>query len=186
VKPGQGQSQFVNPLRVQIGNVLGVGYTYVGDALNGRLALQIMALLVILKVVATTSSYASGNAGGIFGPSLFIGAMAGGTVGSLAHAALPQYTAQSRRICVGWDGHCLCWNCSGAVDVGHHDFRDDARLQHYRPADDFQPCQLLHIVSLPEAANLRSTCASGRNSLAEPGGSEDSAGTARQRCHALP
>ena len=73
--------------------VLGVGYTYVGDALNGRMAFQIMALLVILKVLATTSSYASGNAGGIFGPSLFIGAMTGGAIGSLAHAALPQYTA---------------------------------------------------------------------------------------------
>jgi chloride channel protein, CIC family len=73
--------------------VLGVGYTYVGDALNGRMALKFMALLVILKVIATTSSYASGNAGGIFGPSLFIGAMVGGTVGSLAHLVLPQYTA---------------------------------------------------------------------------------------------
>jgi len=73
--------------------VLGVGYTYVGDALNGRMAFQLMALLVVLKVLATTSSYASGNAGGIFGPSLFIGAMTGGAVGSLAHAALPQSTA---------------------------------------------------------------------------------------------
>src|SRR5262245_30385301 len=73
--------------------VLGVGYTYVGNALNGRMAFQIMALLVVLKVLATSSSYASGNAGGIFGPSLFIGAMTGGTIGSLAHAALPQSTA---------------------------------------------------------------------------------------------
>ena len=72
--------------------VLGVGHLYVGDGLNGRMAFQIMALLVILKVLATTSSYASGNAGGIFGPSLFIGAMTGGAVGSLAHAALPLYT----------------------------------------------------------------------------------------------
>src|SRR5215468_618394 len=73
--------------------VLGVGYTYVGDALNGRMAFQLMALLIVLKVLATTTSYASGNAGGIFGPSLFIGAMTGGAVGSLAHAALPQSTA---------------------------------------------------------------------------------------------
>src|SRR5207237_10301896 len=75
-----------------IPEVLGVGYTYVGDALNGRMALKFMALLVILKVIATTSSYASGNAGGIFGPSLFIGAMVGGSVGSVAHLVLPQYT----------------------------------------------------------------------------------------------
>src|SRR5436190_6501946 len=75
--------------------VLGVGYVYVNDALNGNMALGLMALLVVLKVVATSSSYSSGNAGGIFGPSLFIGAMVGGTVGSLAHYAFPQYTADS-------------------------------------------------------------------------------------------
>jgi len=73
--------------------VLGVGYGYVGDALNGRMALKLMALLVVLKLLTTTTSYASGNAGGIFGPSLFIGAMLGGTVGSVAHRLLPAYTA---------------------------------------------------------------------------------------------
>jgi chloride channel protein, CIC family len=73
--------------------VLGVGYGYVGDALNGRMALQLMALLVVLKLLASTTSYASGNAGGIFGPSLFLGAMLGGTVGSIAHRLLPGYTA---------------------------------------------------------------------------------------------
>jgi CIC family chloride channel protein len=73
--------------------VLGVGYGYVGDALNGRMALQLMALLVVFKLLAVTTSYASGSAGGIFGPSLFIGAMLGGTVGSVAHHFLPAYTA---------------------------------------------------------------------------------------------
>jgi CIC family chloride channel protein len=73
--------------------VLGVGYGYVGDALNGRMAFQLMGLLVVLKLLASTTSYASGNAGGIFGPSLFIGAMLGGTIGSIAHRLLPGYTA---------------------------------------------------------------------------------------------
>jgi CIC family chloride channel protein len=75
--------------------VLGVGYTHVGNALNGKMILGFMALLVLLKVIATATSYSSGNAGGIFGPSLFIGAMTGGALGSLAHMALPQYTAES-------------------------------------------------------------------------------------------
>lgn len=73
--------------------VLGVGYSYVGDALNGNMPLKLMAMLVILKLVGSTTSYASGNAGGIFGPSLFIGAMLGGTVGGVAHHFLPAYTA---------------------------------------------------------------------------------------------
>lgn len=72
---------------------LGVGYRYVGDALNGKMALQLMALLVVLKLFAVATSYASGNAGGIFGPSLFIGAMLGGAVGSVAHQYFPAHTA---------------------------------------------------------------------------------------------
>jgi chloride channel protein, CIC family len=74
--------------------ILGVGYGYVGDALNGRMAFELMAVLLVFKLVAVTTSYGSGNAGGIFGPSLFIGAMTGGTIGSVAHHLLPAYTAQ--------------------------------------------------------------------------------------------
>jgi CIC family chloride channel protein len=72
--------------------VLGVGYSYVGSALNGQMVVGTMALMVLLKAVATTTCYASGNAGGIFGPSLFMGAMMGGAVGGVAHMALPDYT----------------------------------------------------------------------------------------------
>src|ERR1035441_1285163 len=57
------------------------------------MALSLILLLVVLKILAVTTSYASGNAGGIFGPALFIGAMLGGTVGTAAHHLLPAYTA---------------------------------------------------------------------------------------------
>jgi CIC family chloride channel protein len=73
--------------------VLGVGYGYVGQALNGNMAFKMMLLLIVLKLFAVTTSYASGNAGGIFGPALFIGAMVGGTVGTAAHHLFPAYTA---------------------------------------------------------------------------------------------
>ena len=52
-----------------------------------------MALLVVLKLLTVTTSYASGNAGGIFGPALFLGAMLGGAIGAVAHGLLPGYTA---------------------------------------------------------------------------------------------
>jgi CIC family chloride channel protein len=73
-------------------DVLGVGYGAVGQALNGHMVLGTMALLVCLKLVATATCYSSGNAGGIFGPALFIGAMLGGAVGSVAHIVMPSYT----------------------------------------------------------------------------------------------
>lgn len=73
--------------------VLGVGYDYVDQVLNGDIALRIVLLLIPLKVIATAVCYGSGNAGGIFGPSLFFGAMLGGAIGSAAHALLPGATA---------------------------------------------------------------------------------------------
>jgi CIC family chloride channel protein len=73
--------------------VLGVGYTYVGDALNGNIALKLMLLLLVLKLVGVTVSYASGNAGGIFGPALVLGSMLGGSIGTIAHHYFPAYTA---------------------------------------------------------------------------------------------
>jgi CIC family chloride channel protein len=74
---------------------LGVGYKYVGDALNGHMVWKLMALLLVLKLVSVAVSYASGNAGGIFGPSLFLGAMLGGTVGTAGHALFPHHVATS-------------------------------------------------------------------------------------------
>jgi CIC family chloride channel protein len=73
--------------------VLGVGYNYVEKVLNGDIVLKLVVLLAVLKIVATAACYASGNAGGIFGPSLFIGAMMGAAVGGVAHALFPGYTA---------------------------------------------------------------------------------------------
>jgi CIC family chloride channel protein len=52
-----------------------------------------VALLCVLKIVATATCYASGNAGGIFGPSLFIGAMMGAATGGVAHKLFPGVTA---------------------------------------------------------------------------------------------
>jgi len=73
--------------------VLGVGYGFVGDALNGNMAFRLMLLLLVLKLITVTTCYASGNAGGIFGPALFLGAMVGGSVGTVAHHFFPASTA---------------------------------------------------------------------------------------------
>jgi CIC family chloride channel protein len=75
--------------------IMGVGYEYVDQALNGGLLLRTMAILCVLKLAATIVSYASGNAGGIFAPSLYIGAMAGGAVGSIVHRFSPIATADA-------------------------------------------------------------------------------------------
>jgi chloride channel protein, CIC family len=73
----------------------GVGYSTIQDILLGGLfAGPFMALLFVSKLTATSLSLGSGSSGGIFSPSLFMGATLGGAVGALAHAflALPDVT----------------------------------------------------------------------------------------------
>ena len=74
-------------------DVMGVGYDYIDRVLNGDVVLQAVVVLAVFKIVATAVCYASGNAGGIFGPSLFMGGMFGAAVGYVANLLFPTYTA---------------------------------------------------------------------------------------------
>ena len=70
--------------------VFGVGYETIEHALRGDLALGLLGVLLLLKILATSVTIGSGGSGGVFAPSLFIGAMTGGTVGTLAHLWVPE------------------------------------------------------------------------------------------------
>lgn len=69
------------------------GYTSIHLALYGKMALGLLLILVFLKIAATSLTLGSGNSGGIFAPSLFMGAMAGGAFGILANLVFPDITA---------------------------------------------------------------------------------------------
>jgi chloride channel protein, CIC family len=70
-------------ISLRTSGVTGGGYEVLKQALSDHLSVQIMLALCVVKLVATVTSYSSGGAGGIFAPSLFIGAMLGGAFGSL-------------------------------------------------------------------------------------------------------
>ena len=61
--------------------VLGLGHQDLTASLAGELTLLSLIVLLIAKWAATTSAYAWGNCGGIFTPTLFLGAMIGGACG---------------------------------------------------------------------------------------------------------
>ena len=69
--------------------VLGVGYGTTDAALKGQLALWLLLALLAAKTAATAISLGLGFAGGVFSPSLFLGAMVGGAYGHIASAAFP-------------------------------------------------------------------------------------------------
>lgn len=74
--------------------IMGVGYHSIEKALLNQEFWAILLLLVPLKIVATSITIGSGGSGGIFAPSLFMGAMAGGAFGYLVHWLFPGFTAQ--------------------------------------------------------------------------------------------
>lgn len=69
--------------------VMGAGYEYIDEAMHGRFTWQFLAILAGLKIIATLLSFVSGTPGGMFAPTLFIGAMLGAAVGGAQHAVLP-------------------------------------------------------------------------------------------------
>jgi chloride channel protein, CIC family len=72
--------------------VMGAGYKVIDEAMHGRFTWQMLAVLAGLKIIATLLSFVSGTPGGMFAPTLFIGAMLGAAVGGAEHALLPHLT----------------------------------------------------------------------------------------------
>lgn len=74
-------------------SVLGVGYEGIELALDHKLLWWMMLLILGVKILATSLTIAGGMSGGIFAPSLFMGAMLGGAFGNFAHSLWPDITA---------------------------------------------------------------------------------------------
>ncbi len=91
LKPALGGA-LVGLVALRFPEVLGVGYEAINEALQGGLLLRVLLVLVLVKILAVSITIGSGGSGGIFAPSLFIGAMLGGGVGTVVHAAWPGAT----------------------------------------------------------------------------------------------
>ncbi|HUN64254.1 MAG TPA: chloride channel protein [Candidatus Sulfotelmatobacter sp.] len=72
--------------------VMGAGYDFMDQAMHNQYTWQVLGILAGLKIVATTLSFTSGTPGGMFAPTLFIGAMLGGAVGTVEHLFFPNLT----------------------------------------------------------------------------------------------
>ena len=75
--------------------VMGVGYDTMNHALLEEMGGVVMLTLVLAKIIATSITLGSGFSGGVFTPSLFLGAMVGGGFGTFAHALVPSLSAGS-------------------------------------------------------------------------------------------
>jgi CIC family chloride channel protein len=75
--------------------VMGAGYSSMDQAMHGQFAWKMLAILAVLKILATTFSFVSGAPGGMFAPTLFIGAMLGGAVGDIERIFFPHLTGST-------------------------------------------------------------------------------------------
>jgi len=108
IKPVLG-GLLIGIIGVKFPHIFGVGYETIESALTGRLGTWFCLGLVFLKIIATSVSIGSGGSGGVFAPSLFIGAVLGGFFGQLLHAIMPGIVPNA-------EGYAICG--MGAVFAG--------------------------------------------------------------------
>jgi len=92
-------------LAMAVPQVLGSGYGYVQAALYGKMALWVMLVVALAKILATSLTIPSGGSGGVFAPSLVIGALLGGAFGAVALQLFPALVSDPRSyVLVGMAG----------------------------------------------------------------------------------
>ena len=80
----------VGLLALKFPQILGGGYGWIQNAIDGQIAIKLLFVLTFLKILAFALTVSSGGSGGVFAPTLFVGAMLGGSLASLVH--LPSAT----------------------------------------------------------------------------------------------
>jgi CIC family chloride channel protein len=104
LKPALG-GVLLGVLAMAVPQVLGSGYGWVQAALYGKMALWVMLVVALAKIVATSLTIPSGGSGGVFAPSLVIGALLGGAFGAVANQAFPELVTDPRTyVLVGMAG----------------------------------------------------------------------------------
>jgi CIC family chloride channel protein len=82
---------FIAVMAIWFPQVAGAGYEHIDDAMHNQYTWKVLGALTILKLAATAASFSSGTPGGLFAPTLFIGAMLGGAVCGATRAVVPGF-----------------------------------------------------------------------------------------------
>ena len=82
----------IGVIALRFPEIYGVGYEAIDAALSGGMVWHLLLVLVVIKILAVSITIGSGGSGGIFAPSLFIGAMVGGAVGTVVDMIWPGST----------------------------------------------------------------------------------------------
>jgi CIC family chloride channel protein len=86
IKPAIG-GLLVGLMALKLPQILGGGYGWMQQAIDGQMALKLLLVLMVAKIVALSLTVSSGGSGGVFAPSLYVGAMLGGAFAAGSHHA---------------------------------------------------------------------------------------------------
>ena len=100
--------------------VMGPGYNVIDQAMHGQFTWKFLLALALLKIVATTISFSSGTPGGMFAPTLFIGAMLGASIGTFEKIFFPCLSDFRGFLRVGGYGGAVRGVLTSSVDVRLH------------------------------------------------------------------
>jgi CIC family chloride channel protein len=89
LKPALGGAM-IGLIALRFPEIFGVGYEAINEALRGELSWKLLVVLAAVKIVAVSLTIGSGGSGGVFAPSLFVGATLGGAVGTVVHYLWPE------------------------------------------------------------------------------------------------
>jgi chloride channel protein, CIC family len=82
----------IGVIALRFPQVMGAGYEYIDQAMNDQFGWRMLAALCLLKLIATTASFVTGTPGGLFAPTLFMGAMLGAAVCAVERVIAPGAT----------------------------------------------------------------------------------------------
>lgn len=88
VKPALG-GLMLGGIALGLPQIMAGGYGWIQEAINGHIAIRMLLILCFAKILATSVTISSGGSGGVFAPSLFVGAMLGGAYGTICNQLFP-------------------------------------------------------------------------------------------------
>jgi len=151
---------------IKFPQVMGAGYTYIDQAMHEQYTWQVLAVLGALKILTTGLSFSSGTPGGLFAPTLFMGAMIGGAVGMAERQIVPYLAIPVGAYALVGMGTLFAGNSARAHDLGVHDPGGQRQLQHHRSRHPLERDRIFHLANFSADADLRSALPPGRPGLA--------------------
>ena len=117
-------------LLLAVPQMYGVGYPVLSGRSRGHYLILALLGLLAAKILATSLTMWIGGSGGVFAPSLFMGAMLGSAYGAIVHHLLPHLARRRRGLRAGRDGRRIRRRGSRADHGRDHHLRADRRLPH--------------------------------------------------------